>query len=358
MNAPNSLARRSATIGDVARLAGVSRMTVSRVLSNPQQVRPDTAERVRAAIAQLHYVPNLSARDLVVRSSDLVGIIVSSVEVWLFVDTYRGLVDSLSPYGLQVMLAEAGHAHDREEAVLRTFIARRPAGIVLMGTYHSPTVVEMLRQGNAPVVETWDLSDHPIDRVIGFSNEESGAVVARHLVEQGCKQLAIVTNDLPRNRKRAIGFRQALEALGQPKPYEFLMPSVAVRDLIAYGRSTFRAALELSPGIDGIFFMSDNLAIGAMLEAQRLGIPVPERVSIVGHGNIPMTLQLGLSISTVALPGYAMGYLAGLSILHHAGQSLDSLVLPEGVPALTNPFHMDLGSQLVMRDSSARRGGN
>ncbi len=346
--------RRSATIEDVAHLAGVSRMTVSRVLSHPQLVRPGTAQRVRQAIDQLHYVPNLSARDLVVRSSDLVGIIVSSVEVWLFVDTYRGLVDSLATQGLQVMLAEAGYTHDREEAILRTFIARRPAGIVLMGTHHSPVVVDMLRQARIPVVETWDLADQPIDRVIGFSNEESGAQVARHLVEQGCRQLALVTNDFPRNRKRANGFRRALKELDQPEPFEVRMPSLALRDVIGYGRSALRATLELSPDVDGLFFMSDNPAIGAMLEAQRLGIKVPERLAIVGHGDIPMAAQLGLSLSSIAVPGYAMGYLAGLSILHDAGHDITTIPLPEGVPPLADPHRMDLGSRLQARESTLR----
>ncbi len=149
------------TLADVAKLAGVSAITASRALNTPDQVSPDTLQRIREAVERTGYVPNMLAGGLASARSRLVAAVVPTVAGPVFLETIQALTDALAESGYQLMLGQGGYANSREDALLDAIIGRRPDGIVLTGIMHSAEGRRRLLAAGIPVVETWDLTPDP-----------------------------------------------------------------------------------------------------------------------------------------------------------------------------------------------------
>src|SRR5881394_4496119 len=170
------------TLSAVAKLAGVSSITVSRVVRLPNLVAPETRDRVEAAMRQLGYVPNLVAGALASARTRSVGVLVPTIANSIFADTVQGLSDELEPLGYAVILAQSRYDAAREDHMLAALLSRRPEAIIMVGSPATEDGARLLRRARIPVVETWDLPVAPIDAVAGFDNYEAGVAVARHLV--------------------------------------------------------------------------------------------------------------------------------------------------------------------------------
>ena len=167
-----------ATMADVARLAGVSKMTVSRLLTNPAAVAEETAERIRAAIERLGYVPDRVAGSLSSRRTGFVALVLPTLTNTNFADTAHGLTDALRAEGYQLIIGYTMYDEAEEEQVVRALLARRPEALVLAETVHARATTQLLLGAGIPVVETWDLTARPIDMLAGFSNRDAGHAIA------------------------------------------------------------------------------------------------------------------------------------------------------------------------------------
>lgn len=307
--------RATVTMTDVARRAGVAPITVSRVLRAPGMVAPAKRAAVEAAIAELGYVPDMVAGTLASRRSRLVAAIVPTLRNSVFAETVQGLTDALRRRGYHLMLGYAGYSPDSEAELLMAFAGRKPDGVVLTGVEHSPRVRDFLRGAGVPTVEIWDLSEDPIDSAVGFDNAAAGALVARHLIARGARRLAVLSQDPadePRARKRILGFRAAAAAAGLAEP-----ALAALADGLdpAHAVAGFRALLARLPDLDGLFCVNDMLAIAALMEAQRAGLAVPGRLRIAGFGDFDLAAHTLPRLTTVRVPGYAIGERAAGAIV-------------------------------------------
>lgn len=183
---------RSVTVSDVARLAGVSAMTVSRAVNTPEQVPVATLKKVQDAVAKTGYVPNLLAGGLRSNKSRLVAALVPTLAGPVFMETIQALTAALAENGYQLMLGQSGYAGSREDDLLGAIIGRRPDGIVLTGIMHSIEGRRRLLAAGIPVVETWDLTPTPIDMLVGFSHTEVGRSVCDYLHSRGRRRLAVM----------------------------------------------------------------------------------------------------------------------------------------------------------------------
>jgi LacI family gluconate utilization system Gnt-I transcriptional repressor len=330
-----SITRRP-KLDDVADAAGVSRMTVSRALRQPDQVAPETRARVEAAVKRLGYVPDLAAREMAAGRSGVVGAVLPALDNPFFARTARGLAAGLQPHGMQMLIADSAFSSEGEEQAVAALLARRPAGIVLIGVEHTPVTRRLIADSGVRVVETWDLAPAPIDLCVGFSNRAAVEAVARHFVALGRRRLLGVGTELPRNLARLAGFRAAADGAGVacdlvvvPQPSE---------GLFQRGRQLFREALERRHRPDALFFISDTYALGALMEAERLGVRVPDDIAIAGFNNHDLAAQWEPGLTTVAVPDRAMGTLAAERLASGAARA------PESV---------DLGFSLIVRRSTA-----
>jgi LacI family gluconate utilization system Gnt-I transcriptional repressor len=321
----------------VARIAGVSPISVSRALNTPGLVSPETLARIQDAVSRTGYVPNRVAGGLATSRSRLVAVIVPTIASPMFLETVQTLTDALAGNGYQVMLGESGYDGTREDAILSAIIGRRSDGVVLTGVMHSSEGRRRLTAARIPVVETWDLTLTPIDMLVGFSHEKAGAASAEYLHGRGARNIVMISADDPRAGLRQRGFSEAASRLGLGK-----MPVRIVHapTTIGEGRRALAAVVERHAGVDAIYCSSDVLALGALIEAKARGIDVPGRLRVFGFGDLDFARDADPPLSTVRIDGAAIGLQAARFVLDRiAGGS-------EG------PRVIDLGFTIVARESA------
>ena len=195
----------------MAKLAGVSPITVSRVFNQPEMVATGTFEHVRRVIERTGYVPNLLAGGLASRRTRFVAAIVPAISSQIFSESIQSLTDRLWESGYQVLLGTSGYPTSREESLLAAILSRRPDGIFLTGISHSAKSRRRLVAANIPIVEVWDLTPSPVDMLVGFSHEKVGQAVAEFLVASGHRCFGVITADDARAEVRRMGFLSVLE---------------------------------------------------------------------------------------------------------------------------------------------------
>ena len=305
-------ATASATMSDVALLAGVSTMTVSRALSAPAKVDKQTLEKVRRAIEKTSYVPNLLAGGLKSRKSRLVAAVVPTLVSPVFNETVQSLTETFNAAGYQLILGQSGYGNAREDELVNAIIARRPAGIVLTGVTHADGVRRKLIKSGIPVVETWDLTPTPIDTLVGFSHEEAARSVCRFLKAKGRRKLAVIAGDDVRARRRTAAFVAAAAELGLRAPRVHEVPAPTT---LGSGRSGLRALLARRADVDGLFCSSDLVALGVVTEANAMGIAIPAHLSLVGFGDLSFARDLEPALTTVRIDGTRIGQEAARCII-------------------------------------------
>src|ERR1700726_4976695 len=236
------------TLSEVAELAGVSSITVSRVVRLPNLVAPRTRGRVEAAMRELGYVPNQLAGALASARTRSVGVLVPTIANSIFADTVQGLSDELEPLGYAVILAQSRYDADREDHMLSALLSRRPEAIIMVGSPTTDDGARLLRRAGIPIVETWEIPPAPIDAVAGFNNYEAGCAVARHLVAQGRQDLAFIGGEDPRATRRWNGFKDTALQLGAKAPRRLILDRNASGSVVA---------LADLPGVDAVFAAND-----------------------------------------------------------------------------------------------------
>lgn len=326
-----------ATLDDVARLVGVHPATVSRAINRPDMVSPKTLERVRAAIEQIGYVPNLLAGGLASNRSRLVAAIVPSIGTAMFAEAVETLTDRLREAGYEVLLGLTGFDRPHEDELVAAILGRRPDAVVLTGIDHSARVRRQLLTARIPVVECWDLTPSPIDIVIGFSHEKAGRAAALHLLGRGHDDLAVIAASDTRALRRRAGFLEALDERGiTPRAVETTDTPGSHR----LGRAAFAALVDGGRVPRALFCTSDPLAQGAVTEALVRGLRVPEDVAIMGFGDFPNSSTIAPSLTSIFFDRQRIGTAAAEAIL----RELDGDPLGERV--------IDIGFHVVERESA------
>lgn len=325
---------------DVARLAHLSPMTVSRALREPDKVSAEARARIAAAIAETGYVPDLVASSLTSRRTRLVGLVIPTITASIYAATVAGMTAVLRARQFEALIGDSGYALDGEQKLVAAFLGRRADGIVLSNVEHTGGTRRALERARVPVVETGNLTADPIDMVVGFSNHAAALAMMRHLVEGGHKSIgfigaAVAGNPQAADRRRAYDEAVAAHGLIRARTLAVECPS----DLGAGAQALVRIC-ERHPKVTAIFAASEVRAIGALLECQRRGWKVPGRLAIAGFNDAGMGAWLVPALTTVRIPREEIGRRAAQMIL-------DRL---EG-HAIAEP-QVDVGFELVVRESA------
>ncbi len=314
-----------ATMAEVAALAGVTKMTVSRVLRHPEKVTPATRIRVSEAMATMGYVPNRLAGSLTAGATGIVAAIVPTLRHSLFADTLEGLSDVLSEAGLDLIVSSSAYRTDVEESQIRSLLERRPDALVLTGLTHTSSARDLLRTFGVPVVETWETGDEPVDMVVGYSNRMAAHAMTTRLLRAGYRNIVFVNGPSENNeraRHRAEGYVAAMHEAGiAPLPVHVVHDEGAI--LPETGATALRAVRAEMPETDALFFTSDVFAVGAILACRGIGLAVPETIGIAGFHDLEIGRVVSPTLTTVHVPAMEMGRRAGEMILARLSGSRD-----------------------------------
>lgn len=333
--------RSPSRMEDVARCAGVSVITVSRVLREPEKVADETRARVLSAIEAIGYVPNLIARSLKSRRSGIIAAVIPSVTHSIVAEVLRGMTEVLNEAGLHLLLADSGFSPQEEEALVAAFLARRPDAIYLTGTTHTPGTRRMLDAARIPVVEAGTLTDTPIDMVVGYSNFAAARAMTDALIAGGRRNIGYVGQSgrdvIDRVRDRHAGYCAAVRGAGMEVDERL---QVEVELSYRGGAAGLAQLLARTSALDAVFCTSDIIAIGVLFECQRRGLAVPAQLAITGMDDQEIASQCVPALTTVRMPRYEMGRRAAAMLCRRlAGEKVDATVV-------------DLGFEVVRRLTS------
>jgi LacI family gluconate utilization system Gnt-I transcriptional repressor len=323
---------------DVAARAQVSRMTVSRALNQPESVNAVLRQRVIEAVQELGYVHNHLARSLSSQRSNLVGLVLPSLENSIFSQTLKGISDVLRPVGFHLMVAESTDDPEDEERVIAAFVAQRVGGLILHATNHTANAVRMLRASDTPVVENGDFPVDPVDMVVSYSNRAAAKAMTLHLARLGYAKVAfagLAAN--PRAAQRQLGFLDALKEIGQkPDPRRI----VGVSRGFGGGAEAISYIEQHLPDADALFCAGDVLAAGALFECDRRGWKVPDRLAIASFDDLDLMRHVSPGLTSLRLPRYEIGRRSAEMLLHR----IEDRSMPVTV--------VDLGFEIVQRAST------
>ena len=336
-------ATSSITIEDVAKAAGVSRATASRVVNDSPRVSPEARAAVRHAIQQLGYVPNRAARSLMTRRADSVGVVILEPATRLFGDPFfgylmLGISAGLADRDIQLVLLMAQTPREKAR-VERYLVAGRADGAILVGPHGNDPMPARLAGHGVPVVLSGRPGAGSSVSFVDSDNREGARMAVAHLVAGGRRRIATIhgTLDLTSGRDRLDGYRDALAQAGHP-----LEPTLeaAGNYTPAGAAAAMDALLDLHPDVDGVFAASDSMAAAAIRVLRDAGRRIPQDVAVVGFDDLPIAHSSRPTLSTVRQPIEAMGREMARLLLQH----IDA-------PA-SAPSQVVFATELVVRESS------
>ncbi len=297
------------TLRDVAIHLGISQISVSRYFQDPSRLSKPLRERIAQAVVDLGYMPNLVAGGLASSHSKVIGMVIPNISGPIFAATIQSFSDAVTAHGYQLLLASSYFSKELEENAVRGLLGWSPAALVVTSRFHSAGTEAMLAGARMPIVETWDYRPRRKPLQVGFSHAAVGRMAAQHLLERGCKRIAFVPNSAPGDlsaMERRDGYAELMREHGR-EPWCYV-PTAA--QPAHAGREALEVLMAVRAPADAIIFANDNLASGALLAAQRVGIPVPQQVAIVGFGDYPFSEMLTPSLTTIRPPARDIGLIA------------------------------------------------
>lgn len=329
------------TMADIAREAGVSKATVSRVLSSPELVTPDTRRAILDIMKKYSYVPNGLARGLAGTPTKIIGVVIDELANFFFIEITEGIDSILSPKNYALQLSSSKWVPQREESIVRFLLSNRVDGVLLAPLSPDSAAIATLRDSGVPFVLINCTSPDPKVSYVSCENEKGGWLVAEYLNAQPRPQTIVVAGFMHQSiEERLRGFSSRFDqARNGPfiqysgvKTYEEgcdLVPLLIARNSLRSIRTT-------------IFVLNDNVAMGIVTRLVELGIQVPEQVSVIGYDDIRLASLCRVPLSTVSQSVWNMGRIAAMSLL----QMIDD---PD-----TPPERHLIEPQLIIRESSPR----
>lgn len=328
-------------VTDVAKLAGCAPATVSRVLNNPEKVLPDKRAQIEVAMAQLGYVRNHAARALRSQRSNMVGILIPTLNYAIYARMVDAAQNRLSAAGISTLIATHDYDLDDEYQKSRQLIECGAEALILVGDTHRPEIFNLLKKFDIPFVNTYVYDQASTNTTVGFDNSMAAAEIARYLVNIGHRHIGVIsgiTKDNDRTALRLLGIRKELSLHGIRLPDEMI-----VERSYSFSGGREACAMLLSCGTlrpTAIICGNDVLAIGALHECSDQGLTVPNDVSIVGFDNLEFASHSNPPLTTIDVPAEEMGENAAQLLL-------TKLTGAESLP------HYSVNVQLILRGSTA-----
>lgn len=312
-----AMRNRQLNMREVARLAAVSPASVSRALRFPGNVSADIRARVGDAVAQLGYVYNSAAGDVLAGRSTVLGVLVPTASNSLFGETLHGIQDVAMAAGFSIMQGITKYSEDLESRLIEQFLQRRVRGLILTGhTYGQESRFERLAQtAKVRTVVVWEKPKPGSVSYVGFDNRAASMRATRHLIELGHRRIGLIVGPYSRMARamhRLEGYRDALSAADLAYDPALVMERVPEP---LEGKAAMENLLALADPPSAVFAASDLLAFGAMRAVHAAGLSIPRDISIVGFDDMELAAYQEPPLTTVRVDAYMIGRLAAKTVL-------------------------------------------
>lgn len=301
--------RRPATIKDIAAELGLSIATVSRALTKPKMLRPQTVERVRGAAEQLGYQPNLAARELKLRRTGVALVVVPSLHPF-FLEVLRGVERAARETGYTVVMGHSDREPEREEIFFDQVASGRADGIILVSSADLGTIA-LRKRKLPPVVAALEEVEGRNFPTVRVDHAAAAAEATAFLLKLGHRRIAHILGPRrsPMAQHRREGFLETMAAAG-------LKDALCVQgdSTVASGEAAMEQLLAHQPAPTAVFAANDEMAVGAIRAAKRAGLKVPQDLSVIGFNDQGLAEIYDPPLTTISIPTRELGYRAMLKL--------------------------------------------
>lgn len=326
-------------MNDVAKAAGVSRQTVSRVINDRGEISPDTRQRVLEVIQHLGYYPNRAARGLVIQRTNTMGLVIPDITNPFFSEVARGVQDLARAKDHNVIMSSTDEKPAETLQTLRSLAAQAVDGIIIFPHPLSNDDLKSFADSFHPIVTINLPFEHPNVSGLMVNNYHGAVVAMNYLIEQGHTAIAMLAGNSasPEKIRRIRGYYDALAAHGLAVRMDWVIP---LSPSMVEGRQATHQLLTTHPQITAIFAYNDLLALGALRACHELGRRVPQDCAVVGFDNIQLASMVTPSLTTVHYDKYDVGQKA-------VARLFEMMENPDGeYPPI------EVGVELVIRESA------
>ncbi|ABM04631.1 transcriptional regulator, LacI family [Psychromonas ingrahamii 37] len=329
--------KKRPTLQDVANIVGVTKMTVSRYLRDPSLVSSAIQAKIAVALEELGYIPNRAPDLLSHAKSHAIGILVPSLTNQVFSEVIRGIEKVTKAAGYQTMLAHYGYSAELEEERISFLLSYHIDGLILSDSYHTARTLKMIKTAGIPVIEMMDAASPAIEQAVGVDNLEAGYQMVSAMIGRGYKNIVYLGARLDaRTQFRQQGYEKAMQEHG-----------LVAKSVMTEAPSSFTLGAELltramaeHPQTDGLFCTNDDLAVGAIFEAQRCGIKIPDQIAVAGFHGHNVGQSMVPKLATVITPREKIGQVTAEQLIARLnGQAIKHKVIDLG-------FKIQLGESI------------
>lgn len=295
------------TIYDVAKEAGVSIATVSKVLNNSGRISDRTRKKVLKTIEKLNYQPNIMALALAGKQTNSIGLLIPDLANPFFAELARSIEDRGHELSCSLVICSTDYDPEKELKYVKLLKRKNVDGIILASGFEKREIIEELINEQFPIaVVARDIPFSTIINTVSNDDYHGGYMATKHLIDLGHKKIAIIARDVWTNRERLKGYKKALKEKNIRYEYNF---EFVKESTVEWGKYIASKYFKASDPPTAIFACNDLLAAGAIQAIREEGLNVPEDVSVVGFDNTTIATILNPPLTTVAQPIKSMGKL-------------------------------------------------
>lgn len=303
------------TLDDVARVAGVSTATVSRCLNERKKVSPRTRDRVMKVVNELGYTPNFNARAMAAKRTNTIGAIIPTMENAIFARGLQAFQETLHGAGYNLLVSSSAYQPEFEAEQIRALVARGADGLLLIGYERETEIYEYLEKRGIPTILAWASRPESAHASVGFDNCAAMRGLADKVLSMGHTRIAVISGILTGNDRaegRLRGIKESIAAHGLDPEQ---LPVIESTYEIENGAAAFEKLMQADPQPTVVMCGNDVLAAGAVTAAQKIGLSIPDDVSITGFDDIELARILHPPLTTVHVPHWDMGRIAAKELI-------------------------------------------
>ncbi|USD62998.1 substrate-binding domain-containing protein [Vibrio sp. SCSIO 43140] len=296
--------RSRPTLQDIADRIGITKMTVSRYMRNPESVAQATRDKIAQVVEELGYIHNRTPAMLSKSSSKAIGVLLPSLSNQVFSSFAQGIESVTNPLGYDTLIAHYSYDKDIEEKKIEAFLSYQVDGLILTDTNHTERTLQMIKTAGIPVVEAMDLPQNPIDMAVGLDHMDAAYTVVKKMIAKGKRNIAYFGARMDtRTQLRMQGYDKAVVEAGL-EPLHILTKEHSSFPL---GGTLLDKALLIQPELDGVFCTNDDIAIGTIMACRLKQRRVPEEISVVGFNSLDMGKVISPTLASIETPRFEIG---------------------------------------------------